>query len=671
MSEKNRKLLKCISCICAVLAAGLIVFAVLYEQGVITNTHNTSSGQTAEDSEDIIAENGINITGQEFSFTRESGVYPEEFWLGVNVDREVEAVYYTLDGSDPSASETRILMESGVLMRDRSEDENVLSAVDPSKYDSANVKILNKGEDFISTVQVPTKEQVDKCNIIKAVALYPDGTSSGVITGTYFIGDIEDHVEGVSASARNQEQGTLAILSITMEYDDLFDDETGIYVRGNTFYESLAAYTGKITEDTARRLTANYSSRGREWERKTHVELFLSDGTTTSLVLSEDCGIRIQGNYSRSDTQKGFRLYARSEYGSKNFNYPVFGEQCTNEAGEVMDKFKTLTLRNGGNCAFTTKYSDTYWQSLVTDLDCSTKVSRPCVVYLNGEYWGIYVLEEDYSTDYFEDHYDVDKEQVVLYKGDAETYASGYKLDLGDLPEGETDENYYFSELLTFFDTHTDCSNDEDYEAFCELVDPQSVMDYFAVELWINNKWDWPGKNWSMWRVAGTDETNPGTDKTNQTDEDNAYADGRWRFCFYDMEFGGVSGSSDAGTNTVKEDNYKTYGMLDRDTSNPAVLCFVYCMSNKNFRDAFIEELEGLSETNFEKQKALDRLEYYQWVYTPLYDQFFARFDGLGSSENSNNGGYASAKCIRDFLNKRADNIQKQVTWIRNYYGEL
>ena len=52
----------------------------------------------------------------------------------------------------------------------------------------------------------------------------------------------------------------------------------------------------------------------------------------------------------------------------------------------------------------------------MTELDGSTKASRPCVVYLNGEYWGLYVLEEDYSDNYFESHYGVNKDDVVVYK---------------------------------------------------------------------------------------------------------------------------------------------------------------------------------------------------------------------------------------------------------------
>ena len=220
---------------------------------------------------------------------------------------------------------------------------------------------------------------------------------------------------------------------------------------------------------------------------------------------------------------------------------------------------------------------------MIRDLKCETQGTRVCVVYLNGEYWGIYALQEDYDDNYFEETHGVVKDDVVLYKGDAEALALGYELDEGSLPDGEEDESYYFHELLDFFNSHDDLSKQEDYEAFCKLVDAESARDYFAVQIWINNKWDWPGKNWSVWKTTNTDETNP-------------YADGRWRFCFYDMDFGGVSGAGEALTNTIKEDKYKDYGLLDKRTDNPVVLIYSYLMTNKGFREDFENSLSGLSQ---------------------------------------------------------------------------
>lgn len=246
----------------------------------------------------------------------------------------------------------------------------------------------------------------------------------------------------------------------------------------------------------------------------------------------------------------------------------------------------------------------------------------------------------------------------MLYKGDAEKYEIGYKLDLGDLPDGETDVSYYFGELLEFFATHDNLESDEDYAEFEKLVDTQSAMDYYAIELWINNKWDWPGKNWSMWKTTAVDESNP-------------YADGRWRYCIYDVEFGGVSGRSDAYTNTIKEDNYKEYGMLDMSTGNPSVLVFTYLMTNESWRESFKARILSLSDTYFEYDAAMERLNEFKNIYTPLYDQFFARYSHIGSAHISNFGGYASCQCIADFLANRADNIQPMIDYIDWYFSEV
>ncbi len=584
-------------------------------------------------------------------FSKGSGVYAEAFELVLDAEEKGD-IYYTLDGSDPTTSETAVLYENPIAITDRKGTANVVSAVDPVRFSGNFNYSHSSGYKFECKIKAPSDSAVEKGTVVRAVVKNSDGSFGDAQAATYFIGTPEEYVQGLAESCAASGQ-TLAVISLAVNYEDFFDSEKGIYVKGDTFQADLNELlsTGEKLRDgeTARSLDANYKQKGREWERVAHMTMFEFSPEGTVAVLNQQCGVRIQGNYSRSDLQKGLRLYARKEYGDNNFRYAVFGEEYKNDQGEVMDKFKNLVLRNGGNCAFTSKFNDAFWQSLVRDTAVETKQSRPCIVYLNGEYWGLYVLEEDYTDDYFEDLHGVNKDDVVVYKGDAETYEIGYSLDEGEIPEGES-VDYYFRDLIAFFDTHSDLKAKEDYEAFVKLVDPQSVMDYFAVQCWINNKWDWPGKNWSMWRTINTDAG-------------NAYADGRWRFVFYDVEFGGVSGSSDARTNTIREDNYKPKGLLDMDTENPAVLCFAYLMTNEAFRQEFCDKLLGLSEGLLEKEAALERLEEFEAMYGPLYKQFFDRYPGTGNEKDALNGGYATSKCIRDFLGKRDGYIQKMVDY--------
>lgn len=624
------------------------------ENGVVTPSDVSSADVGGQDAAAKPDPDSLPASKLKITLSHESGVYGRSFTLDCTLGGEGQ-LFYTLDGSDPRVSESRIAYDGGIPIVDRSGDPNVLAAIPTELFDSAVLRLNSDGTGWETLSWPPSDNDVDKCNVVKITALDKSGLYCPVVSGTYFVRSMAHHIPGLAESCAASGK-PLAVISISMEADDLFDHERGIYVRGKLFDDSLARLLeeGVKLEDNPRiQVDANYKARGREWERPAHIDFFecLPDGS--ECVLSQNCGIRIQGNYSRSDLQKGFRLYARKDYGEKNFKYPVFGEELKDDAGEVMDKFSTLVLRNGGNCAFTTKYSDTYWQSLVGEYAVETQTSRPCVVYLNGEYWGIYVLQEDYTNDYFEDTHGVDKSDVVVYKGDAETYAIGYKLDEGDLPAGAS-EDYYFADLNAFFKRHSSCASQEDYDELTRLVDPDSVRDYFAIQMWINNKWDWPGKNWSMWRTTKTDKSNP-------------YADCRWRYCLYDVEFGGISGRSDAGVNTIREDNYMTYGMLDRRTGNPAVLAFAYLMTNKGFREDFYDTILGLSQTALEQSRALERLDLFKNTYSPLYDQFFARF-GYGSSHNAVYGGYASYACIRDFLSTRAGHIQTMLDWAEEYY---
>ena len=586
----------------------------------------------------------------------ESGIYESEFSLEISSsNKDYTEIWYTLDGSDPATSESAVKYEGAVQIKDRKNEKNIVSAVDPTLFSANFCKVNSDKTDFECTIKAPSDEAVDKCTTIRAVAKNAKGKISREENAVYFFGTMEEHIKGLSESCTAAGY-SLAVISLSMDYDDLFDSEKGIYVKGDTYKTAITKYfkDHRMPDpEDARKMDANYRMKGREWEREAGMTMLtVSADGKTSVALSHNCGVRIQGNYSRSDLQKGFRIYARKEYGPKNFIYPVFGEDYLNDDGKVMDKYKSLILRAGGNTAFSAKFNDTFWQSLCDDMTTDIQKSRPCVVYINGEYFGLYLLQEDYSDNYFQNLHGVDKDDVVLYKGDAEALALGYKLDEGELPEGVTDESYYYKDLLQFFSTHKSLKEQKDYDEFVKLVDPKSVMEYFAVEVWIDNKWDWPGKNWSMWKTVSSD----GTD---------GYGDGRWRFVFYDVEFGGFSGSGDAGHNTIKEDNYKPRGLLDMETNNPAVLCFAYLMTNDGFRKDYEEMLFSLTDERFSYENAGGKLTWFSEVYSPLYEQFFKRYEGAGSIKDAK----GSIKNIDSFLKTRKDHVQKMVDYCEKILG--
>lgn len=592
------------------------------------------------------------VNHSEVTMSQASGTYPSAFTLTLT-STENEVIYYTTDGSDPRTSDSRKTYQTGISIKSRSGDKNVLAAVSPEKIETLNSYI--SGNRVMSNMTAPSDNAVDKCTVVKAVSRNAQGNYGTVATNTYFIGNMSTHIQGAASSASAAGQ-KLAVISISMDQDDLFDDEVGIYARGKIFQDSLQEYIrqhGSLSgADVEHNLTSNFKQRGRDWERNAHIEYFETDGTTTTCRLQQDCGIRIQGNYSRENVQKSFRLYARDEYGKKNFKYAFFPD-LEDEQGDTITKYKTLVLRNGGNDAFNYKFKDAYMQSFLTDAQCETLNYRPCVVYLDGEYWGYYLLQSDYRNNYLENKYGVDKDQVLIYKGSDETqYSSyGYKLDDGDLPEGVTDQGYYLRDMLDYLKTH-DLSGDEAYQYVIDhYIDEQSALDYFGIMIYLNNGYDWPGKNWSIWK---TQDVNPNVVKE----------DGKWRFCLYDLDLTGVPTWSGNAGSEWSSNNIGT--LLNRSSANVPVTIFRNLYDSATFRQKLKDTLTHLANDVYTRSRAAELTTRYMNVYRPLNDQFVQRFNANRSAWSTGDSGvYAN----QDFLNSRRNYLNTLLSYIDSYSG--
>lgn len=92
-------------------------------------------------------------------------------------------------------------------------------------------------------------------------------------------------------------------------------------------------------------------------------------------------------------------------------------------------------------------------------------------------------------------------------------------------------------------------------------------------------------------------------------------------------------------------------------------------MTNEGFRDELEIALLSLSDNHFNYDRAFEALNTFKDIYSPLYDQFFERYPGTGSRNNSINGGYASYKCILDFISIRANHIHRMLDYVDNFYN--
>lgn len=338
---------------------------------------------------------------------------------------------------------------------------------------------------------------VDKCTIIRASVFDSDGNCLDSITGIYFVGFRE----------RSAYQNIYTV-SIVTAPENLFDDDTGIYVTGNTFHQFLKNDLGK--EDVWVTpywwwWNANYSNRGIDWEREAFIALFDNHQNT---VLSQECGIRIKGGGSRGKLPKSISCYAREIYnGSSRFNADIFQTDIF--------PHKLVLFSGGDDNHF--KLKDYLANVMEQDLQFATMDFIPCAMFLDGEYWGMYYITEDYNSEYIHDHYQVSKNNVIMIKNNT-------------LAEGTNEDDYQkYKEMRDFINEH-DMSDTANYNHACDLIDIDSYIDYYAAQIYIARCVDWPGDNFALWRTRENDGS--------------LYGDGKWRWMLFDVNSGGLSISS-------------------------------------------------------------------------------------------------------------------------------
>ncbi|HOU10924.1 MAG TPA: lamin tail domain-containing protein [Clostridiales bacterium] len=220
-----------------------------------------------------------------------------------------------------------------------------------------------------------------------------------------------------------------------------------------------------------------------------HIEFY--DGGVKKL--DQNFALRIFGSFSRMNAAKSFALLARSSYGPSTFACKLFNTQ-------PYTQYESFLLRNGASETAFAKIVDVMLCSLVRDTTrVATQDFRPSVLYVNGEYYGVYFIQEKINEAYIAQHYGVSKKSVNLLQ------ANGGKVISG--------EKTAYTELYDFVKSH-DMSVQANYDYAAKRMDIDDYTDYVICEMYVNN-------------------TDTGNIKFWMSDE----YDGRWRWIFYDVDW--------------------------------------------------------------------------------------------------------------------------------------
>ena len=212
-------------------------------------------------------------------------------------------------------------------------------------------------------------------------------------------------------------------------------------------------------------------------------------------LASQKCEIGLKGYTSLSLPKKSLIVDFKKEYGG-DFQYNLYNNG--------IDSFGALALRAGQNYNASLIKNDfclDICRNATEQVYCAS--TRWVVLYINGEYWGVYALEEDNTRRFYADHAGVSKKSVESEK--APFPLNGLFWDNIVLAKG------------------ADMGLPQNYEAFCRQVNIDSLIDWFLLEGYCANT-DTQG-NLKVFRSAENGN--------------------RWDFCFYDLDwtFGWTGGS--------------------------------------------------------------------------------------------------------------------------------
>jgi hypothetical protein len=358
----------------------------------------------------------------------------------------------------------------------------------------------------------------------------------------------------------------LPVISISMNPADLFDENTGIYVKGPNA-DSVRPYFG-----------ANF---WQDWEKVCYLEYY-----DKNMVKQFDAyaGLKIHGGYSRAKPQKSFRVTFRGEYGTSKLEYPLIPEK------DHVKTFNSFNLRNGGQDKI--RFRDAFLQRVMKNGHVGTMAYEPAIVFLNGRYWGEYEIREKQDEKYIESNYGVpaDKVDMLSHQGILKVRAG-------------SDSAFY---TMYKYIMNSNPSDAAYYSRVSQMLDVENVVDYFAAEIFYDND-DWlraSGKcnNIRLWRSQL-----PG---------------GKWKYLFWDLDQTcGLYGAP-------AEDNSLAVALNPQSPNVHSDMLRTLCR-NTTFRNYFVNRYADLMNTVFQQENLKELAYAMRDSISPSMRRHYERWGGI------------------------------------------
>ncbi|MFM8682250.1 MAG: CotH kinase family protein, partial [Chthoniobacterales bacterium] len=563
------------------------------------------------------------------TFSLAGGVYTSAQTLELNSTVSNAVIRYTTDGSDPTDSSP--IYSNAITLTNPARTPNSGIAYVPSNN-------LGGGDEdrWITPSEAPAR-----INVVRAKVFKTGNSPSRTVTRSYVV--------NVLGTNRHQ----FPIVSLATSPGNLTNNSNGLYVYGTNTYPTNWSPTG-TNGAVPEAFWANYFQKGSGWERSGNVEIFERTGST---LLSGEIGLRINGQTTRVRPRKALRIYNRNTAGSTVWNAQLFPDKnITNH--------ERFILRASGNDWSRTLFRDAYMSDLAAGLSLDRQHTRPVVLFLSGEYWGIHNLRDRLDEPWVFHHYGLGESDYGFIEV---TYgAANFLNEISDNSAPIYDHGNE-AMLDDYKDILTRAGNNEfatagSYTNLDARIDLENYIDYMAVTIFGGNT-DWPGNNMQMWRSV-----------TNLNDPARPKVDGRWRYVIKDndfalgMDFNYVPGYAADAAEMAQFDvlAHASSSVSNAFANNEiATRLFRKVLENPVFRTNFVNRYADLLNSTLSTNNTLALLQRYAETYSPGVEEHFKRWPVDGQNPTNYWTNVALAR-VRTYLTARTEAVRSHV---QNRFG--
>ena len=537
----------------------------------------------------------------EVIFSKDSGFYDTEFELTLTSPQNYE-IYYTVDGSDPTNSESAQKYSEPIKIVDRTSEPNIYSSYEENETSPYSI---SRG---VGYKKPPFN--VDKAMIVRAVAKNSNDFGK-ILQRSYFI--TTDNL------AYYQD---FTVVSLVTNPDNLFGADKGIYVTGNQFIEYIKN-GGTPPFPWMPNDVCNFFMKGSEWEREAYIEIFEKG----NLSIQENVGIRIKGSSTRNSPEKSFNVYFRKKYGKNILESSTLFPDNKDVNGNPITEYDSFALRGLGEEG---RARDQFATRLIKDrvLEATTNMKNS-YLFINGEFWGTYVITEKYSQKFFADHYNLNKEDIVYMKEED--------------PKADSEEET--NELIDFLKLYgsKDLSDANNYKKVCDFIDIDSLIEHYATGIFLVI-YDWPSHNYGLWKNRGNSVNG------------NIYSDGKWRFLTYDLDF--TMGKTYASFGGVEGYQFDMFKKVIEEKDIPTNL-FTALLNNTDFKERFRNVFEEYAY----KVITIDKV-------NELINEYKINFTEMLANTQTRWGGYDGSSKMETYSRVKNNYLSKVLPQIKKFFEE-